>query len=208
MIFDVSMNIEDGMVHWPSDPAVSINHYSNIKDGKSSNNSQICFGTHTGTHIDAPHHFVDEGPGIDGLNLETLIGPCRVIEAENGAASITASFLSGQDIKKGERILFKTKNSIWLNEGDRNFHEDYVHVASDAARYMVDSGVVLVGVDYLSVEGYHIGHDTHMALLGAGVIVIEGLNLYGIEPGYYKITALPIKIKGSDGAPSRVLLEK
>lgn len=208
MIFDVSMNIEDGMVHWPSDPAVSINHYSNIKDGKSSNNSQICFGTHTGTHIDAPHHFVDEGPGIDELNLETLIGPCRVIELENGAGSVTAPFLAGHDIKKGERLLFKTKNSKWINEGDKNFHENYVYVASDAAKYIVDKGITLVGVDYLSVEGYHIGHETHMTLLGAGVIVIEGLNLYGIEPGQYKIIALPIKIKGSDGAPSRVLLEK
>ena len=208
MLIDVSMDIEDGMIHWPTDPAVSIKHYSNIKDGKSSNNSEICFGTHTGTHIDAPRHFIDDGTGIDKLSLETLTGDCRVIDAGGDIKCITGDFLAGKKIKNGERLLFKTKNSLWINAKDKNFHEDYVYVAADAAKYMTEKGVIMVGVDYLSVEGYHIGHDTHKTLLEAGIVVIEGLNLYGVEPGDYKITALPIKIKNSDGAPSRVVLEK
>ncbi len=208
MFIDVSMNIEDGMVHWPTDPGITIKHFSNIKNGDSANNSEITCGTHTGTHIDAPHHFIEEGVGIDKLNLETLIGLCRVIEVAKEIKIISRNFLVPHDIKSGERLLFKTKNSIWINNRDNNFHEDYVYVSADGAKYLVEKGVILVGVDYLSVEGYHIGHDTHKTLLGANVVVIEGLNLTDVIPGNYKLIAMPIKIKNSDGAPSRVLLEK
>lgn len=208
MFIDVSMNIEDGMVHWPTDPGVVIKHFSNIKNGDSANNSEITCGTHTGTHIDAPHHFIEEGVGIDKLNLETLVGHCRVIEADEEIKIISRDFLVPHDIKRGERLLFKTKNSIWINNQDTNFHEDYVYVSADGAKYLVEKGVILVGVDYLSVEGYHIGHDTHKTLLGANVVVIEGLNLINVIPGNYKLIAMPIKIKNSDGAPCRVLLEK
>ncbi len=208
MFIDVSMDIEDGMLHWPADPGVTIKHFSNIKNGDNANNSEITCGTHTGTHIDAPHHFVESGIGIDKLNINTLIGQCRVIEAGDSVKVISKEFLLPYDIKAGERLLFKTKNSSWISNKDNNFHQDYVYVGADAASYLVDNGVALVGVDYLSVEGYHIGHDTHKTLLGAGVVVIEGLNLFNVKPGGYNLIALPIKIKNSDGAPSRVILEK
>lgn len=208
MFIDVSMDIEDGMLHWPADPVVTIKHYSNIKNGDSANNSEITFGTHTGTHIDAPHHFIEEGIGIDKLNLEVLIGSCRIIEVNGDSGAISKDFLEPYNIKKGERLLFKTKNSAWINNKDINFHENYVYVSADGAKYLVEKGVILVGVDYLSVEGFHIGHDTHKTLLSANIVIIEGLNLFNVAPGDYKLFALPIKIKDSDGAPSRVLLEK
>ncbi|MHB1545298.1 MAG: cyclase family protein [bacterium] len=208
MFIDVSMDIENGMLHWPSDPAIEIDNYSDIKKGAASNNSKITCGVHTGTHMDAPKHFIDGGAGIDKFNLDTLIGPCRVIDVPAGISPISKEFLGPFNIKNGDRILFKTKNSEWINRGDRNFHTDYVCVNSEAAEYMVEKGVVLVGIDYLSVEGYHIGHDTHKTLLGAGIVIIEGLNLFNVTAGSYKLIALPVKIKDSNGAPARVLLEK
>ncbi|MHB8231905.1 MAG: cyclase family protein [bacterium] len=208
MFIDISMDIEDGMLHWPTDPGVAIRQFSNIKNGDSANNSEITFGTHTGTHIDAPRHFIEGGIGIDKINLDLLIGPCRVIEVNNNIKTISKDFLEPLDIIKGERLLFKTKNSLWINNKDKNFHEDYVYVSADGARYLVEKDVILVGVDYLSVEGYHIGHDTHNVLLSSNVVVIEGLNLFNVGEGKYRLIALPIKIKNSDGAPSRVLLEK
>lgn len=208
MLIDVSMIIEDRMLHWPTDPGVAIRHFSNIKNGDSANNSEITCGTHTGTHIDAPHHFIEQGAGIDKLSINTLVGPCRIIEVSENDRTISRDFLEVHDIKKGERLLFKTKNSFWINNNDKNFHEDYVYVDADGARYLVEKGVILVGVDYLSVEGFHIGHDTHRTILGADIVIIEGLNLSAVTPGNYKLIALPIKIKDSDGAPARVLLEK
>ena len=208
MFIDVSMEITDGMLHWPSDPAIEIDNYSQIKKGAAANNSKIICGVHTGTHIDAPKHFVDDGIGIDKLDLNKLIGHCRVIEVPLSVSPISKEFIEPLDIKKGDRLLFKTKNSEWINSGDKNFHTDYVCVNPEASKYMVEKGVALVGVDYLSVEGYHIGHDTHKTLLGAGVVIIEGLNLFNVEPGEYNLTALPVKIKDSNGAPARVILQK
>ncbi len=208
MFIDVSMDIRDGMLHWPSDPAVEIDNYSDIKKGAAANNSKITCGVHTGTHMDAPKHFIDDGAGIDKFNLNTLIGHCRVIEVPAGISPVSKEFLEPLNIKTGGRILFKTKNSEWINNGDRNFHTDYVYVNPEASKYMVERGVVLVGVDYLSVEGYHVGHDTHKTLLGAGVVIIEGLNLFNVPAGDYKLIALPVKIKDSNGAPARVILEK
>ena len=208
MFIDVSMEITDGMLHWPSDPAIEIDNYSQIKKGAAANNSKITCGVHTGTHIDAPKHFVDDGIGIDKLDLNKLIGHCRVIKVPSSISPISKEFIELLNIKKGDRLLFQTKNSEWINRGDNNFHTDYIYVNPEASKYMVEKGVVLVGVDYLSVEGYHIGHDTHKTLLGAGVVVIEGLNLFNVEPGEYNLTALPVKIKDSNGAPARVILQK
>jgi arylformamidase len=207
MYIDVSLTVEDGMVHWPNDPEVIIKQFSSIKKGDTANNTHLSFGTHTGTHIDAPHHFYEEGIGIDKLKLESLIGECLVIEVPETYGAITEDFLKTQNINSGGRILFKTKNSKIISL-DKNFHEDYVYIANDAAQYLVDKGVILVGVDYLSVEGYGKGHETHRVLLGAGIIIIESLYLEHVTPGSCKLIALPVKIKDSDGAPARVILEK
>jgi arylformamidase len=158
--------------------------------------------------MDAPKHFIDGGAGVDKFNLDTLVGPCRVIDVPAGISPISKEFLEPLNIKSGDRLLFRTKNSEWINSGDKNFHTDYVCVNPEASKYMVEKGVALVGVDYLSVEGYHIGHDTHKTLLGAGVVIIEGLNLFNVPAGDYKLIALPVKIKDSNGAPARVILEK
>ncbi len=208
MYIDVSMDIEDGMLHWPSDPAIEIYNYSQISKGDAANNSKITCGVHTGTHIDSPKHFIDDGYGIDKIDLDKLIGSANVIEVPAELSVISKDFIEQLKIKKGDRILFKTKNSELINAGDRNFHTDYVYVNSEAAKYMVEMGVVLVGVDYLSVEGYRVGHDAHKTLLGAGIVIIEGLNLFNVPAGEYKLFALPVKIKDSNGAPARVILEK
>ncbi len=207
MYVDVSLTIEDGMIHYPKDPEVIIKQFSSIKNGDTANNTHLSFGTHTGTHIDAPRHFYEDGIGIDKIKLEIFIGECLVIEVPEKYEAITEDFLKMQNINKSSRILFKTKNSKIISR-DKKFHEDYVYVASDAAKYMVEKGVILVGVDYLSVEGFGKGHETHRTLLGAGIVIIEGLYLEQVEPGSYKLTAFPIKIKDSDGAPARVILEK
>ncbi|MHB1645084.1 MAG: cyclase family protein [Candidatus Acididesulfobacter diazotrophicus] len=207
MYIDVSLMVEDGMVHYPKDPEVIIKQFSSIKNGDAANNTHLSFGTHTGTHIDAPRHFYEDGIGIDKIKLETLTGECSVIEVPEKYEAITEDFLKMQNINNGGRILFKTKNSKIISR-DKSFHEDYVYVASDAAKYMVEKGIILVGVDYLSVEGYGKGHETHRTLLGAGVVIIESLYLEQVEPGNYKLIAFPIKIKDSDGAPARVILEK
>ncbi|MHB8281632.1 MAG: cyclase family protein [bacterium] len=207
MYIDVSLTVEDGMVHYPKDPEVIIKQFSSIKNGDTANNTHLSFGTHTGTHIDAPRHFYEDGIGIDKIKLEALIGECSVIEVPEKYEAITEDFLKMQNINNGGRILFKTKNSKIISR-DKSFHEDYVYVASDAAKYMVEKGIILVGVDYLSVEGYGKGHETHRTLLGAGVVIIESLYLEQVEPGNYKLIAFPIKIKDSDGAPARVILEK
>ncbi len=208
MFIDVSMIIENGMLHWPSDPSIEIDDYSDIKKGAAANNSKITCGVHTGTHMDAPKHFIEDGAGIDKFNLDILIGPCRVIDVPAQISVISKEFLERLDIKKGDRILFKTKNSEWINNGDRNFHTDYVCLNFESAKYMVEKGIILVGIDYLSVEGYHVGHDTHKTLLEKGIIIIEGLNLFNVAAGNYRLIALPVKIKDSNGAPARVILEK
>ena len=164
-------------------------------------------GTHTGTHIDAPHHFIEEGISIDKVPLEVLTGKCRVIEISYNESSITANILSTLNIKKGERILFKTINSTFI-KSDKRFHEDYVYISNDGAKYLADAGEILVGVDYLSIEGYGKGHETHRIMLGAGIIAIEGLCLGDVPAGEYSLTALPLKVKGADGAPARVVLMK
>jgi arylformamidase len=159
---------------------------------------------HTGTHVDAPRHFYDEGPGVDALPLELLIGRARVVEIVS-RKGIGADELADLDLSEDVRVLFKTANSrLWASP---EFHKDYVGVTQSGAEHLVSRGVKVVGVDYLSVEEFKKpGAPAHHALLGAGTIVIEGLNLRDVEPGVYEMICLPLRIVGADGAPARVLL--
>lgn len=195
------------MVKWPGDPEVKTERSLSIDRGDTVNQSTISMGVHVGTHIDAPLHFVKRGDAIDEMPLAAAMGACRVIEIENPEV-ITVDELRGHRIRGGERLIFKTANShrCW---GSDDFVKDYVYIPPETARMLAARRVRTVGIDYLSVGGYEKGGvATHIALLKAGVWLIEGLDLSRVGPGAYELLALPLKIKGCDGAPARVLLRK
>jgi arylformamidase len=202
---DVSVPLRTGMVHWPDNPPVRIERMLDIEHGDAANVSTISMGSHTGTHMDAPLHFVRGGKGLDEMPLEATVGHARVVEIQD-PESIKPHELRPHGISRSERILFKTRNSArqWHREA---FIEDFVYVSQEAARYLATCGVRIIGVDYLSVGGFvRDGVETHQALLEAGIWVIEGLGLSEVEPGEYELICLPLKVKGGDGAPARAIL--
>ncbi len=204
---DVSVPLRSGMVHWPDNPPVRIERMLDIERGDVANVSTISLGSHTGTHMDAPIHFVRGGEGMDRMPLDATMGLARVIEIQD-PTSIKPDELDPHGIGRGERVLFKTRNSS-LAWWTRDFIEDFVYVSQEAARYLAERGVRTVGVDYLSVGGFYAdGIETHRALLGAGIWVIEGLDLSRVEPGEHELICLPLKVEGGDGAPARALLRK
>ena len=206
-IYDVSLTISNGMVAWPGDPEVNIMPYKSIKEGASSNVSRIQLGSHTGTHIDVPYHFIDGGRTLDDIPIEIFVGKARLFELAV-LKKIDAGDLNRLNLTGVERVLFKTRNSrFW--ERNEGFRKDFVYLTSEGAGFLVDSGVKMVGIDYLSVEEFgNKSAPAHHILLGAGVIVVEGLNLSGLKEGEYEIICSPLKIKGGDGAPARVFLRR
>jgi arylformamidase len=202
---DISVPLYSGMAHWPDNPAVSIERMLDIERGDPCNVSKLSMGAHTGTHMDAPLHFLRDGEGIDAAPFAATIGPARVIEIFD-PVSIKTEELRQHEPRPGERILFKTRNSARCWQTD-DFVEDFVYVAHAAAQYLAQCGVQTVGVDYLSVGGFVTdGVETHQALLGGGVWVIEGLNLSQVAPGAYELICLPLRIVHGDGAPARAIL--
>ena len=202
---DISVPLETGMVRWPNDPEVMIERMSDMDRGDKNTMSIVSMGAHTGTHMDAPLHFVRNGRGIDQLPLDVMVGACRVIEAHD-PESIKVAELEAHDIRRGERILFKTKNSsrAWHNTA---FIEDFVYIATDAAEYLAQIGVILIGIDYLSVGGFkRNGTEVHQTLLDAGIWIVEGLDLSEVSGGEYDLICLPINITGADGAPARAIV--
>jgi len=202
---DVSVPLRTDMVHWPDNPPVSIERMLDIEHGDLANVSKLSMGAHTGTHMDAPLHFFRTGKGIDTMPLTATIGRARVIEIRD-PESIKPEELGSYQLRRGERILFKTRNSARCWQTD-DFVEDFVYISQEAARYLAVQQIQTVGVDYLSVGGFFKdGVETHYALLEAGIWIIEGLNLSNIAPGIVELICLPLKIEGSDGAPSRAIL--
>jgi arylformamidase len=177
-----------------------------IKAGDECNNSRLDSDTHVGTHLDAPFHFIQDGKTVDQLALDILIGPAWVAHLPNVMA-ITAADLSAICLPgRIERLLLRTRNSTLWAARERNFQPNYVALIEDAAHWMVDRGIRLVGIDYLSVQRYGDGPAVHQILLGEEVVIIEGLNLAHVEPGEYELICLPIKIAGAEGAPARAVL--
>ena len=203
-LIDVTLPLHEHLPTYPGTTPFALEPIKRIARGDSSNVSTIHMSAHGGTHVDAPRHFFDEGPGADALPIELLLGRARVIEVSSHG-SIGPDELSGHDLSEDLRVLIKTPNSrLWHT---REFHSNYVGVTGAGARYLVDHGVKVVGVDYLSVEQFRQpGAPAHHVLLGAGVVVIEGLNLLDVEPGRYDMFCLPLRVVGSDGAPARVVL--
>jgi arylformamidase len=202
---DISVPLYNGMAHWPGDPVFRGSRAKSIEQGDVCNLTEVSTCVHTGTHMDAPRHFIKDGVGMEKMPLEAVIGRCRVVEIKDREA-IKPGELKPLRLREGERVLFKTRNSTraWKK---KEFVKDFVYVSKEAAQFLVDRGVQTIGVDYLSVGGfYKDGPETHRILLGAEVWIIEGLNLAKIVPGQYELFCLPIKIVGSDGAPARAVL--
>jgi arylformamidase len=205
-IYDVTVPIRAGMPIYEGDPSVDIESWSALAKGNSANVSFLHFGAHTGTHVDAPAHFIDGARKIDSLSLEALIGPARVIRVPNEVNEIGSNFLAECNLNNAERILFHTRNSGFWNEG---FRKDFTHLLPEAAEKLVELGVILVGTDYLSIEKFHSGHHrTHLTLLSRNVVIVEGLNLSDVPEGDYELICLPLRIAdgAGDGAPARVVL--
>jgi arylformamidase len=204
-IHDVSLPIVSGGLIYPNNPPIEIGPASSMKAGASSNSSRICFGSHTATHVDAQHHMIDGGWTVDQMKLDVLIGPALLVRLPDDVMAVGASHLAGVNLDGVERVLFATRNSGFNREAE--FHKDFTYLAPDAAELLVQKGVRLVGIDYLSIEQFRSGHHrTHKTLLGADVIIIEGLALAGIPAGRYELICLPLSLPGLDGAPARVVL--
>ena len=203
-LFDISMSIHPGMPVFPGDSPPQQKWLRRMQDGACHNLSALALGSHTGTHVDAPYHFVEKGITLDEIPLEVFVGKALVIEITD-PVSISADELRGHTIASAERVLFKTRNSSTLSRGE--FQEDFVYIEGEAAEYLVSLGVRLVGVDYLSVDRY--GDESspaHHALLGCGVVILEGADLSEVEAGVYTLVCLPLKVGGAEGSPVRAVL--
>jgi len=206
--YDVTLTINPSMPVWPGDPGVTLERVQKIEDGSVANVSRIEMGVHTGTHVDAPYHFIKDGSTVERLSLKTLIGRAYVVHLDDSVDRILPEHLEAAGIPpRTQRVLIRTRNSKhWAKADYKPFDEDYVGVDVSAAQYLVKRGVKLVGVDYLSVAPFPEPQPTHVALLKAGVVIVEGLNLSQIAQGRYNFWCLPLKLDKSDGAPARAVL--
>jgi arylformamidase len=204
-IYDVSVGVSGELPTWPGDPAFERSLATAISRGDRANVSRIVCGVHTGTHVDAPCHFIEGGSGVEAMRLEVLMGACEVVWADPPGTRLRPG-----DLPEGEfeRVLFKTRNSRRWEAGEKTFDKEFVAVGEELAQELVRRRIRLVGVDYLSVEPFDapFAHPVHRTLLEAGLAVIEGLDLSGVEPGPYELCCLPVKLLGSDGAPARAVL--
>lgn len=190
---------------YPGNPPIQIAPQQSIAKGDSSNVSSLAFGSHTGTHVDAPKHFFDEGTGVDALALDVLMGPAMLLCMAPDVMAVGEEHLRMHELKGHTRILIATRNSHFIR--DRGFVADYTYLAPDGASYLASIGVTLVGVDYLSVEQFHSGHHrTHRTLLERGIVIVEGLDLSQPAAGPYDLRVLPLRLVGLDGAPARAVL--
>ncbi len=205
-IYDISLTISPEIPTWPGDPAVVVERAEKIEAGAQSNTSRLEMSAHTGTHVDAPYHFIATGNTVKSLELRVLTGRAYVLHLPE-AEVITAEVLDGAGIPpRTRRVLFRTRNSDYWANGEKTFQRDFVAISGDGAEYLVNRGVKLVGVDYLSVAPFTDSVPTHKTLLKAGVVIVEGLDLSKVSQGRYAFYCLPLKIKGSDGAPARAIL--
>ena len=207
MIYDVTVPITNTMPVWPGDPAVQLLPKSHLSRDKSHTVrlTSIEMGSHTGTHLDAPYHFLEEGRRLHEIPLEQLIGKATVFEIP-GVRSIGRGNLERLNWDGVEKVLFKTDNSKHWQ--DDKFYEDFVYLEPAAAEFLVEHEIRLVGIDYLSVDKFKSEkHPTHFVLLRKNVVILEGLNLNSVPPGEYTLFALPLNLSGADGAPTRVILK-
>ena len=205
-LYDITVPIRAGMPIYEGDPGVKIDAWSALAKGDSANVSLLSLGAHTGTHVDAPAHFIAGARRIDAVSLDVLIGRARVVRVPDNAGEIDSGFINNSHLDGVERVLFHTRNSSFWGEG---FRKDFTHLLPEAAQVLIDRGVKLVGTDYLSIEKFHSGHHkTHLTLLTNNVVIVEGLNLSEVPEGDYELICLPLKIAegAGDGSPARAVL--
>ncbi len=208
-VYDVSVPLSGATPTYPGDPGIEIEEWLTLAKGDAANVSLVHFGVHSGTHVDAPAHFIEGGSKVGSLPLESLIGEAEVVEVANDVRVIDADFVAANCARGSQRILFKTRNSAFWDNMQDGFREDYTYLHPDAAQLLVESRVKLVGIDYLSVEEFKsVKFETHHTLLSSDVVILEGLDLRAVSGGLYELICLPLKIAGGsgDGAPARVIL--
>jgi arylformamidase len=207
IIHDISLPISPSLPVWPGDPAIVLEQVSSMDAGAHDNVSRLSCSVHTGTHVDAPHHFLNDHRTVESLPLDILVGPARLVQISEDVDVVSAAILEKAGIPSGtERLLLKTRNSqLWERE-EKNFLTGFVGISADGADWLVQHQMKLIGVDYLSVAPYKQSIPTHRTLLGVGMVIVEGLDLSAVQPGAYQLYCLPIKLVGSDGAPARAIL--
>lgn len=207
---DITYSITEKMPPYPGQPEVKIGHLCRIKEGAASNVTLLNLSAHTGTHMDAPLHFIEDGQDITELPIELAMGKGKIIEIKNNEAIYVDEIKRFEEkygeIVSGERVFFKTENSD-IDWSEKAFNEDYIFLSKEAAQYLVDKNTGMVGIDYLSISKGDINIEVHQILLGNNCWIIEGLDLRTVGEGIYEIICLPMKIKGADGAPARVLVK-
>lgn len=205
-IYDITVRLREGMATYAGEePGPVLDFHSLMSEGKSANVSALSLGSHTGTHVDSPHHFLDNGVTVEQIPVEYMVGPCYVMAYE-GDGHISAADLEAAGIPGGmSRLLVKTKNGRFLD--DDAFHPEFIGLDDDAGPWLVGRGIVLIGIDYMSIERFHSPtHAVHKALLEAGAVILEGLDLRRVAPGEYFLVCAPLPVAGADGAPARVFL--
>jgi arylformamidase len=206
-IHDITLTISNDLPTWPGDPKVVLERVNKIEEGANANVSRLDIGVHTGTHVDAPFHFLKEGTTVDTLALDILIGEVQIIQIPDEVAEVSRKDLEAAGIGEGiVRLLIKSRNSKYWASGEMKFQTGFVGIAEDGAQYLVEKGIQLVGIDYLSIAPYKQSRPTHRVLLKAKIIIIEGIDLSAVKPGMYQLICLPMKLGGSDGAPCRAIL--
>jgi arylformamidase len=206
-IYDVSLTIREGMPVWPGDEQVVLQRRTKIEEGAHANVSYLHLSVHTGTHVDAPFHFLADGSKVDEMPLDVLIGPAQLVEVPDSVKVINAEVIAGLSIAdEPKRLLFKTSNSHFWDLDKDEFQTGFVGIDLSGSEELVKRGIKLVGIDYLSASPYKVSKPTHDVLLGSSMIIIEGLDLRAVKAGFYNMYCLPLKLHGSDGAPARVML--
>jgi arylformamidase len=206
-IYDISLTISSSLPVWPGEPPIKLTQTASMDSGADYNGTHIDMSAHTGTHIDAPHHFLNDNRTVESLPLDVLTGPCYVVQLPDDMNEISAEVLDRLPLPTGvARILFGTRNSKLWAQGEEQFQENFVSISPDGAEWLVAHGIKLVGIDYLSVAPYSDPVPTHQVLLRAGVIVLEGIDLSQVPRGFYDLYCLPLKLAGADGAPARAIL--
>jgi arylformamidase len=207
-VYDITLTISADMPVWPGDPLVGLERVAKMEDGANANVTHLSMSAHTGTHVDAPYHFLGgSAPTVEFLPLNYLTGRAVVLHVPDEVDLITEPVLRRLEIPpRTRRVILKTRNSKLWERNERDFQKDFVALSADAAEYLVRKGLKLIGIDYLSIAPFAQGLAAHRALLGAGIVILEGVDLSNVNPGRYTLYCLPLKLQGSDGAPARAIL--